>query len=668
MDGTLPPLAPALAPTAPGGFAPAPRPQAPGYANPVGRPSGDPEQQAARAERSAEAKRIEAVLPKAVDSKCLVYRSRDGKTASGKALLTILVKDLEEANNGGTSTDDYIAGMLQDKEPNGGLYVARFVDRAGKSTGHPPWEIDMRPEGEEDDLDDDDDTLSGFQESLNPAFAQPPGPGYPVAPPAPPVMDTQSFTTAIRNERQDEQRRGNEFAAMMAQQQQTTTQMMLQMQQQQRESDERSRRDAADRDERESKRRSEFRQTLLAILPLALPLVEKFFKKEAPAADPAASVMLEIVKAKLTEKPDRGTEAVMMETMVKTMGEMSKQQMASMQQGTAITGQMQAEATSMIFKNLMGTMKEMMDQKREGGGEKEKSTMQQVLEVAGPIVAALAQPKPAEPNSVVPGNEPMQPHPAATTTPEVEPPQRVVRRPKIAPPAQAAPAATPASAPTTGKQKAARGDNPTKYSDTERIQYVVEAIHNLSVGKIPPDQRFQMLQWAARWAPANLLAAIGSGKRDEVIAVGGPAIMAVPHLIEWISEERNLDFLTSAVADLKAMLDGTITRERMENAIIDTAEFQKRDGPQRSKPRRTQAVEAEIIHDAPTQKPAAEASAEAPSVPAVPPAADHAAAPATAAAAEAPAASAPATDAAPASEAPPVKKRRIPKPTPPAKG
>ncbi len=663
MDGTLPPLAPAPNP-APGGFAPAPafRPQP--YANPVGRPNADPEQQAARAERSAEQKRIEAVLPKAVDSKCLVYRSRDGKTASGKALLTILVKDLEEANQNGTTTDEYIAGLLQDREPNGGLYVARFVDRAGKSTGHPPWEIDSRPEGDDEDdgLDDGgDDTLPGFQASLQPGQQGYAPQMYPqLAPPAPPVMDTQSFTTAIRNERQEEQRRGSELTAMMAQSQQQNTQMMLHMQQQQRESEERSRRDAADREERESKRRSEFRQTLLAILPLAIPLVEKFFKKETPAADPAAAMMLEVVKAKLSEKPDKTLDVSMMEQMSKLMTSVVQGSVDSQRESAKQSASMQAEVMGVTMKTALTTMKEIADLRPGRDDGKEKSTMQQVLEVAGPLVAALAQSKAPEANTVVPGNEPAHP-PAASV--EVEPPQRVTRRPKIAPPVQAAPVAAATPATPTGKRKETRGDDPSKYSETERIQYVVEAIYNLSIGKIPPDQRFRVLEWANRWATPSLLVAIGTGERDKVVEVGAAAIMAKPKLIEWISEPRNLDFLTEAVGDLKLMIEGNLTRERVDNAIIDTAAFQKAG----QKPQRTQAVDAEIIHDAPTQKPAADTAAKAPSVPAVPPTADHAEGVPPAAAAEAPPAATPTPDAAASGEAPPVKRRKIPKPTPPAK-
>src|SRR5260221_8376933 len=104
MDGAqgagLPPIAPAPGSPPPmvgGAYTAAPRPQAP---NPVGRPAGDPDQQAARVERSAQQKRLENLSPgRAKDQKLVVFQTVGGRSR-GKPVLTLLANEI----------DDHLAG------------------------------------------------------------------------------------------------------------------------------------------------------------------------------------------------------------------------------------------------------------------------------------------------------------------------------------------------------------------------------------------------------------------------------------------------------------------------------------------------------------------------------------------------------------------------------
>ncbi len=547
MDGSAPsaPALPPLSQPAPPTYrAPAPLGSSP---SPVGRPSNDPEQQQQRVERSAELRRIEGVLPKSIDSKVLVYRSRDGRILpSAKPILTVLVSDLEAAKRDDSTMDTevFVAGRLADKNITEGRFVGRFVDKSNRVIANTQFEVLLGDEGSAvsdlNDIDEDDNDPRG-------GFIDQPMPQY-QAPPPPPSMDPTSFTRAMREERNDEAKRGADLASLIAGQQQSTTQMMMQMQQQQREAADLARRDAADREERAEKRRTEFRQTLLTIIPLVLPLIQNFFKKDH-GPDATQQMMMELFKAKVTEKPEKGVDAMMLETVMKTMGAMTTQQMAAMQQGTVLTAQMQGEATGLIFKNLMGSMKEMMDSKKDSE-PKEKSTFQQILEVAGPVLAGLQQQQPA---AAAPTNEQLAP--ATIHTPEVEPPRR---RQKIPPPQ--ATAAPPA-------------DTAPKHTDIQLIGGCLTTIANLSIGKILPVNRFSALEWIKNKAPVSLLEAVKSGSRERVLELGGPAVMANPHLLQWISDEANVKFLEDALADLKLLIDGTLTKEKAEDSIINQAAF-----------------------------------------------------------------------------------------------
>ncbi len=612
MDGAAPSLPPISAPTAPmspGGFSrPAP-PMSPGVM-PVGRPAADPEVQQQRIERSAERKRIESVAPKALDSRVVVYKSRDGKIPPGaRPVLSIVVKDLEDAKlaDGQTDTGELIAEQLAQKFPNGGKFIGRFVDRAGKVMPDSTWDIII---GDEPDPNEDDaqgDEVDDGQ-GLDLGFRQ--APDFPsTQPPAPPTLDTTALTGALRAERQDEAKRGSELAAMMAQQQQTTTQMMMQLAQQQREAEERARRDAAEREERAEKRRSEFRTTLLAALPFLMPLVERLFGPKKDAGPTASDqLMLELVKAKFMEKPEKGFDMVMMTEMSKLMQSVVQGNLTQQQEQQKAHGAMQAEVLGVTMKTALSTMKEIAEMKP--GGEKEESTFAQIAKIAGPLLASMQQQQQAQQTQQVapPTSVELQQAQAATPQAEAADEPRRQRRGKVPPP----PTLTeqPAAAAAAPAQQPRRPRNPADLPDTERIRVSLDGIRRLSTGEIEPGSRFNLLTWIQKMATAPLLAAIKAGDDNQILALATPTVLANPVLMDWVNLDHNAEFLKSALADLKAMLDGTMTRERMDNAIIDTDRFVKAHQPapgQTAGPPQATVIPTEKTEEPQTAAPAAPA-------------------------------------------------------------
>ncbi len=619
MDGN-PPSAPALPPLAQPAN-PVFRPSSPASVNPVGRPSNDPERQVERAERTAAQKRIEGLLPKSIDDKVLVYRSRDGKIPPmAKPIISVLASELEQAKQDDPTmeTGAYVTEKLAEKGFTEGKFIARFVNRAGRPVPETQFDI-ILSEGEDgvptfdpnaNDDEGDDDVRGGFA---------PPPMQYPQQqPPPPPSLDPASFIAHGERVREDEAKRGSDIAQLISGQQAATTQMMMQLAQQQRESAELARRDAADREERERVRRADSRATLIGLVTAAAPtltaIIAHFLKPKETAPDATTQMMMELFKAKISEKPEKGLEATMLETVMKTMSQMTTQQMAAMQQGTVLTAQMQGEATGLIFKNLMGTMKDLMDQKKEAP-DKEKSTFQQVLEVAGPLLQGLAQQQ-QQASVAPPTNEQLAPPQAQ---PIEEAPQRRRRTEKVPPPAATAPAPT--------------GEAPKRqFTDTERIGGCLKTIADLSTGKILPNARFPAIAWIKKQAPASLLDAVKAGDRDKVLQLGIPVVMGSPGLSRWFNDADNVAFLEAALDDLRHDINGTLTKEIVENSIINQAAFntKKRQAAQATAGVNQGPPMAEVVSDAVmTAHPAA---TEAPTAEAATPTQDEAAKAETAAA------------------------------------
>ncbi len=577
MDGaapSLPPISAPVSPMSPGGFSrPAP-PMSPGVM-PVGRPAADPEVQQQRVERSAERKRIEGVAPKALDSRCQVFKTKDGKIMPGaKPVLSIVVKELEEAALDGQTTDDVVASKLMEKFPTGGKFVGRFVDKAGRPVQDSTWDIligdepDLTAEPAEPEDDDSQGLDLGFQSAQ----------GFQMQPPAPPVLDTTALTGALRAERQDEAKRGSEIATLIAHQQNSTTQMMLQLAEQNRLAEERARKDAAEREERADKRRTEFRQTLIGLLGTApiLAIIERFLgPKKDPAPSTTDQMMIEMFRAKMSEKPEKGFDMVMMAEMSKLMQSVVQGNLTQQQEQAKAAGAMQAEVLGVTMKTALSTMKEIAEMKP--GGEKEEGTLAQIAKIAGPFLASMQQQAQVQQTAPPTTAELQTQAPAGPPQAEVVDEPRRQRRGKVPPPP--ALAQQPAAAPAAAAQPPRRPRNPADLPDVERIRVSLDAIRRLSTGEIEPGSRFNLLTWMQKMAPASLLEAVKAGDQDKIMELGTPTVLANPVLMDWVNQDYNVKFLMGALSDLKLMLDGTISREHMDNAIIDTDRFVKAHQP-----------------------------------------------------------------------------------------
>ena len=206
----LPPLMPALqtpAPLMPGMGAPQP-PRSMGL---QGRPLSDPEQQAAKAEKTAEAKRLEGMSPgRAKDYKLKVFKTDSTGRARGKEILTLLssqVQDeLKDIPQGTEAYDDaldgFVIGRLPEEAPDG-VSKCQWHDKTNKPVASPPpWELQVgEATGATADLDEafeDDEPSRAFP--VHQSFAPP----APSAPPAPPALDLAAVGNAFRAERREE--------------------------------------------------------------------------------------------------------------------------------------------------------------------------------------------------------------------------------------------------------------------------------------------------------------------------------------------------------------------------------------------------------------------------------------------------------------------------------
>ena len=604
MDGTLPGLPPipggAPAPAYPGagGMAGAARPMmAP---NPVGRPSADPEVQEQRVVRSQEKKRLESVLPKkAVDSKILCTRMRGGKIIPGaKPTLIVLTSEIEKAridsgDPDNFQTEEYIGERLMAKEAPDGFYQCRVVDRNNRPIPeYSPWELEIGDAAADDEIVDDeveevDATPPGYTQGgfhgapFNGALP----PGYAAPPPAAPPIDLQSFATSLRGERQDEAKRQGETMSLIAMLMQTQQQQALAMQQEQRQRDEqarresmereeRYRREAIEREERAEKRRGEFRTTLLAAAPILLPVVEKLFglnKKDGP--DATTLMLMEMVKQKA---PDSD----IMKSMAGVMAEMTKQQMQLQGAGATAAVEMQAKASEMVFGNLMKTMKEVIDN-RPVVGEKE-SAFEQLAKLAGPILASIQQQHAQQPAATPVAAAPavMQPQPANLEAPAAA--ERPQKRPAPRP---------------------ARRDrnDPSTWPDNHRLAIVIDTLRKLSIGEIPADQRWGVIEFVRQWIPPTVLQSVLTDNKEAVLTATVPVVMEHPPLMAWAQDEENQKFVEDAMTDLKALATNQVTAEYRQSAIRATATFVARRAAPVAKAAPAAPVEAAPVEAKPVE-------------------------------------------------------------------
>ena len=581
MDGVLPQIPGTPAPSA--GF-----PQGSGYPagmpgassvqppRPPGRPPGDPQVAQDKAERHAEMRRLEEILPKkATDSKISIYRTRNGRVMPGaKPVLTILASELEAAvRDNNENPDEFIAARIEQSVRNpDGTFQCQVFDKQGRRvTNIQPWEVALGDEavnGEDDGGDDqgegddgsfqDDDIPPGFNGQMA-AGGQVYSPAQ-IPPPAP-MADPTRIAAALREERETEAKRGGDMLAVVstlmqssqqqAQSQQTSMQqMMLQFQTMQIQMAEQSRKEAAERAEREQTRSSEFRNTIITLLPTIIPLVQGLFKRE----DPTLPVLIELLKNKPS---DAAVMPAVMAMMTETMKASSQMQSNAASQAM----EQQAKVTGTVTDMMMSRMVEMS---KLGGGEpaKEKGIMDHIGELApliGPLLAAQQnqnqQPVPALP---APAPEDSQEAEAQV----VEQPRR--RRRASAPPVPAAAPAAPAPA---------QRQDPRTMPPESRVLGCMRTIAKMSLGQIVPAKRWEALNWCLQVAPPNMLAAIKAGNRDAVLGIGMGPVAGDAGLVQWFGNPRNTGFLETALSDMRLILTSSLTEARAKAAIVEQEAF-----------------------------------------------------------------------------------------------
>ncbi len=552
MDGSPAPLPPIgnPAPAAPPFGSPGVASGAP-MTRPVGRPSNDPENDRQKIERNAERKRIEGVIPKQLDSKLCIYRIRNGRAQLGKPVITILVSELEkiQAENGQT-TDEVVAERISERFQTGS-FQCRFLDKSGRPVlDYPPWEVSLDEEENEDDMEDLDGSETVQVQAAGPH------PGYASPPPAPSV-DLATIANFGRTERNEEARRSNEtmtmLTAMLTSQQsqaaaaaQQQQQMMMQFQQQQQQMQMQAKAEAEAREERERVRRAEFRTTLLTAAPLLLPFAQKLLGLDKEKGlDPATQVLIEMVK-------NKGSDGDLLKQTSAIMGEMVKSQMQLQSAGATQAVQMQGDVSQMVFKNMMGTMKELMEQSTGLKKDKEPDWLDRIAQFAPAIIEAAKQNGAEVPTLPQP--------PVAAPVP--------ARRAKIpAPPAAAAPAepAAPVAKP--------KEDEFAKYTTAQRVRMSLLTIRRMSLGEIPASDRFNALVWMAKAMPEDMRTAVAGGDDEKVLSLGSPVVMGTPVLMQWFQDDTSEGFLKTALEDLRLMFAGQMDAEKAKASVAAHAAF-----------------------------------------------------------------------------------------------
>lgn len=544
----LPPISAAPMPT----FPPAaqPRPAAPV----VGRPLADPDAQEAKERRTAEQRRLEEIAPmRAKDAKLQVYQLRGGRVPPGsRPVATILASEIESEIGGGKEIDEIVIGRIPERFTTG-FFRCQFFDKLNKPVNNPPpWDLELEDDGTGSPDDQGEQFNPDNDEEQIPTF--PTSAVMPMAPPAPPALDLPSIAGAMRTERAEARNESSGFLqaimAMNANSQQQQQAMLLSQQQLAAE----NRRAESEREERAAARRADFTKTLVALLaPIAPVLIEKFLGPKPPTESLADKLVLELVKDQREAARTKSTDMVMVEQLMKMQGDMMKSQIEMQGAGAAAAVNMQAEASGVVFKHLLGTMKEVMESKpkeSEGGG-----MMETIAKFAGPLLASFAAQQQQQPQQALPTPEQtqqqapvQQPRPrTAKPAPPSVPDPGAAAQPAEAPVTEAPPAENPAARPRR------RRPQPADYAPEVRIKASLDSVRRMATGDVPVADHWKVVKWMSEMLPDNLLNAIKGQDRDQVMLLAMPAVLSIPALSEWIVTPQNAEFLEQTLNDVRLL-------------------------------------------------------------------------------------------------------------------
>lgn len=561
---TSPPPAPTAAPAMA-------QPAAP---RPVGRPSGDPDMQEQRAERSQLRQRLKNILPSSMtDGRIAIFRleGRKGRTrSSNKPVMQILFKDLEKAlvEGGYQDTGDYVKDQLVDKYGDRGRFLWEAQDNRGRTMPEAgETEIDLREEDgnepEEEESVEENETVE--PEALSDMERQPQF--FQQAPPPPPfdpAVHARTVREIITEEKKGAESMVTVLMTMMqsqAQQQQLAMQQQLQQAETRRmeEDRRREREETKEREERkmelerlrldqerrekeEQRREDRDRERRTAEQQMQMQFFQSIFNKP----DTMTPMLMKMVE----NKGDRDG----MKDMFNLMGEASRQSMITQGEATKHMLSAQAEASKTLMANVMGISQTMVEQMVQAQAEPTDDPMEKVARVFKMIAPALS---------------------AMNTSTQ-----------------QAATAAQPQRI----QQQPQQPQAPQQLPPAEYIKGGLYTIMRLETGEIKIQQRFQALKWCADNLPKPMLDAIRSGVEDNVLQIGSQGMDA--KLIEWISDEKHVEFLRDCIKDIQRILMGAMTQGDAKASLEKHAAYMQAkvngEPPAQAEPVAEEAIPADV--------------------------------------------------------------------------
>jgi hypothetical protein len=514
-------------------------------------------QQEQRAARSQEQQRLQSLTPqRAKDSKLYCFKVVRGRAerAPVAKLLASAIEERRKTMPGETEDDQLDAAVINLLPPELDHVMLRcqWYDKGGRpiadtqswdiTIGDPPDENDAGPE----ELGPD---------NVDPALYEPEPPTAQVfptqqtMPPPPPALDLGTIARSFREERNDErQNSAGQFQVIVGMMQQSS-QLQIQMAQQ-------ARQDAAAAEERAEKRRAEFRTMLLGLVPLVLPMVQNMFGPKGMS--PETTALVDVLKNNASNK---GTDAVMIDTMFKLQSKMTENAMELQTKAAGSAAAMQAQVSDLMFKNLLSTLKETMELKSKPAEEKEPGMMEMIGQLAGPVISAIT------------GNQQPGQQPALETQQQPPPPQQQRRQQRPPPPPPAPPAPTGQVAPPPPAPPKQRPP-PESYPDKKRIQMAVLCIRRMALGEFAPEKHWEAIAFATRWMPNALRAAVKAQDEQQVMSLSTEAALGDSTVIQWVTDQENLAFLRRMLADVRLFLlaEGNLanlTDEQKQAGIIE---------------------------------------------------------------------------------------------------
>lgn len=556
--GMLPPVPGMNPPTQPAPIYQPPQPQPP---QPVGRPSSDPDRQQQRAERHQQRQRFVDALPKqATDSRVSIYRlrGRSGSQRESTPFLKILLSDLEEAKNNGTEPDDFITEAICEKDDRPARYICMPQDSHGKSIPSlASWTVEVNMDDAESFTDDDDDDTENipifdFSPNRMPPdfdgnFQQPP-----IMPPPDAMREAREM---MREQREAEKQEKTDSIGMvtsmltsmmnLSQQAQTMQMQMLQMQQvSDKQAAEERRREDERRAEREQARQEARTQLLVGLIPAIMPILTKVMEGKEDKITP-------VLLAKVIEGSAGNND---LNSIVTLMGEATKQQLLVQGEMTRNNIAQQSEASKMMMTHVLKMAQDTISAQRKLDSDKDDGPLDKLADVITAIGPMLSHAQPPLPAAATP-------QPVSMSMPQrTQLPQR-----SQLPPPQAAP--QPAQ-----PQQPQQTSQPTRetYPDVTDEQWLSGALHavrNMSSGAVPPEQRYQGVQWMAQVLSPTLLQAIAAGDEQQVLQHSAPIVMADQTLMDWLSEDEEQEFLREIIEDIRQLLTGELTEARAEHMV-----------------------------------------------------------------------------------------------------